>query len=259
MRLQLLSLSFLSSFLCSTTLLAGESDIQKIYQTNLYPVISILGGYANMHVRNIETYYGDDDNIYLYRNSGHDNDTGVGGIFLGLEYVFTSSFLMQLGVDYAYFGSTRIQGIHSVGIEPSTSTQYQYKYKFQPQQLLAATKLLTTVQDSFHPYLFAGLGVSFNRAYNYDASTHETCDINLTPLFKNNSDQRLSFTLGAGVDANLNQHFRFGLGYRFSDFGTISLGEGNVNFDGYTASVPFSLRAHDTYAHQFIAQLSYLI
>ena len=248
--------SILGSFFYVPMLFAGTMGANHNI-TSLRPIVSILGGYAGINSQVSSTFY-DSDNFFKYRTSSHAGDAGVGGVFLGVEYIRTPNLLIQLGADYTYFSSIKARGFNTVGVEPGTSTFYRIHYQFQGQQLLAATKILTTVRETLHPYVFAGIGASFNDMYHYRATTSETCCINLTPMFKNDSHSKFSYAAGIGIDYDLNQHARLGLGYRFSDFGHASLGHGATSVNHIKIPFPFKLGTHHNYANQAIVQLSYL-
>ena len=109
-----------------------------------------------------------------------------------------------------------------------------------------------------HPYASVGIGAAFNATNKYKTSTQESGSINLTPVFHDKSQAEFSYSLGLGIDTDISQKIRIGLGYRFSDFGKASLGSGQVVLNNYNYPVPFSLSTNRTYANQFIAQISYL-
>ncbi|HHF7368022.1 TPA: outer membrane protein [Legionella bozemanae] len=256
LRITIPSMAMICLYSSLTT--AGESGIQSISSSGLRPMAAILGGYANINAGSSATYLGTDDDVFTYHNSGGKN-SGFIGAFLGAEYQLPySGFFLQGGLEYNYFWPIYVSGTHTVGIEPDTSTLYTYQYRFETQQLLVSARLLGTVYERFHPYLAAGIGAAFNNTSNYSTATNETGSINLTPIFTDHSQTQFGYNLGAGIDTNINQHWRFGVGYRFSGFGNASLGRGEVVFDDYHAPVPFKVGASSTYANQFIAQLSYL-
>jgi opacity protein-like surface antigen len=88
--------------------------------------------------------------------------------------------------------------------------------------------------------------------------TPETGSINLTPELSSHSKTQFSYSLGLGVDAQVNTKIRVGLGYRYSNFGSSSLGNGTVVFNDYQSPVPFALGNSNVYANQLIARISYV-
>ena len=232
----------------------------------LHPVISLFGGVAgiNASTNKTQSFIETDDNVFAYYSGNNSQVKGFGGAFLGAEYQLPNQGLfLQGGIEYDYFGNSKVNGLNTVGIEPVTSTSYNYLWKVQAQQILAVAKLFATKQLTigtphlFFPYLSVGLGGAFNKGSGF-IWTQETGSVNVTPTFNNHSQTSFSYSLGLGVDTPINSNMRFGLGYRFSDFGAASLGNGFVKVNQYSAPVSFTLSTTHTYANQFIVQLSYL-
>ena len=252
----------LASFILGFSSHATAGDMGTITTTawhGLTPVVSLLGGVASIEAKHSQTYSGTDDELFGYKASGQSKTTGFIGGFLGVEHSLPySGFFVQAGIEYTYLGSVSVNGLNTVGIEPQTSTLYNYNYRLQTQQVLAVGKLLATTHDIFHPYLSVGLGGAFNDASEFSATTQETGSVNLTPTFDSNTRGDFSYSVGVGVDTNVNQHVRVGLGYQFSGFGKVSLSDGRIAFNNYTFPVSFVLTVPNAYANQFVAQISYL-
>ena len=244
--------------------IATAGDMGPIISSQgLHPVVALQGGYASMNAGgNTQRFTGTDSDVFTYNNSGGGKNTGFIGVFLGTEHAFPlisrPGFFMQTGVEYNYFGKIGVNGINTVGVEPHTSTTYHYNYNFQTQQVLGTVKLFATTYERFHPYGEVGLGAAFNHAGQYNTTTTETGSINLTPGFSNQSNTQFSYSLGLGVDTQVNTKIRVGLGYRYSNFGSSSLGNGTVTFNNYQSPVSFALGSSNTYANQLIARISYV-
>jgi len=237
----------------------GTPDTSK----KLHPMLTLQGGYAAIHANDrSQRFEGDDSNLFIYMPARASNNTGFIGLFLGGEYVLPQvskyPFLLQAGFEYNAFGKLNVKGINTVGVDPGSSTQYTYNYNVKTQQVLGGIKLLTTAYKRLHPYGEAGLGIAINRADTYQASTTETGSLNATPVFADRSTVRLSYILGVGLDANVNTHIRTGIGYRYSDLGTASLGNGSVSVGANQTPVPFAVKASNLYANQVIAHVSYI-
>lgn len=228
-----------------------------------HPVVALQGGYALINAGgNTQHFTATDDDVFTYNNSGRGQNTGFIGVFLGAEHalplISRPGFFMQTGVEYNYFGKVGVSGINTVGVEPQTSTTYHYNYNFQTEQVLGTLRLLATTYERFHPYGEVGLGAAFNHAGQYNASTTETGSINLTPGFSNQNQTQFSYSLGLGVDTQVNTKIRVGLGYRYSNFGSSSLGNGTVTFNNYQSPMPFALNSSNVYTNQLIARISYV-
>ena len=249
------------AFMGCSVATAGDMGPMTLTQV-IHPVFSLQGGYASINSGgNTQRFMGEAFNAFNYTNSGSGKITGFIGVFLGAEHVLPwvtrPGFFMQAGVEYNYFGKIGVNGINTVGVEPQTSTTYNYNYNVQTQQVLGTIKLFATTYERFHPYGEVGLGAAFNHAGQYNATTTETGSINLTPGFSNLNQTQFSYSLGLGVDTQVSTKIRVGLGYRYSNFGSTSLGNGIVTFNNLHAPVPFNISSN-TYANQLIARISYI-
>jgi opacity protein-like surface antigen len=250
--------------------IATAGDMGTVAPPALRPVVSLQGGYASIGGGKTQSFVGTDSDVFTYSNSGS-KDTGFIGVFLGGEYRLSSipvpRLFMQTGVEYNYFGNIGAQGINTVGIEPKTVTTYSYHYNFETQQVLATLRLLTTTYARFHPYGEVGIGAAFNHLGQYHATTTETGSINLTPIFDDGNTTQFSYVLGAGIDTDVSNNLRVGVGYRYSNFGSASLGKGTVilnseqppTFESYQAPVSFTLSKSNAYTNALIVHISYVI
>jgi len=243
---------------------AGGIDVDAITTPQRFrPVVSLQGGYAVINEdSNTRHFISTDAEEFTYTNSGSNKNTGFIGVFLGVEHILPwiadPNFFVQAGVEYNYFGSIDIKGINTAGIEPQTSTIYNYHYSFQTQQLLGTLKLFATAFERLHPYGEVGIGAAFNRAEDYRATTAETGGINLTPRFSDQNKTQFSYILGLGIDTQVYTNILVGIGYRYSHFGSSSLGNGTVTFHNYQSPVSFGLD-NPTYANQLIAHINLVI
>ncbi len=242
---------------------AGEMGSTDALQHTMNPIISLQGGYAGINASNHQArFVGSDSNLFIYTPSSSNGDAGFYGLFLGgersLKTVSNYPVILQLGLEYDGFEEVTINGVNAVGVDAGSSTQYRYSYNVRTQQGLGDIKLMTTVYERYHPYGEAGLGVAFNRASGYRTTTTETGSLNFTPDFVNQSTMKLSYILGLGLDAQLMNHIRAGLGYRYSYFGTASLGAGSVINGTSQISVPFKVTSSNLYANQLIARVTYI-
>jgi opacity protein-like surface antigen len=229
-----------------------------------HPVFTLQGGYDSINAGgNNQSFGGSDTDMFTYANSNKSKNTGFIGLFVGAEHSIPClsypGLSLRAGVEYNSFGNMSINGVNTVGIDPGTATNYYYQYDYQTQQVLGVVKLLATTYERFHVYGEVGLGAALNQLSHYNATTAQTGNINITPDFNNHSQTQFSYTLGLGVEADITQNVRVGVGYRYSNFGTPTFGNGMVNFGNYHAAVPFGLRNANSYTNQFIANISYVI
>lgn len=241
--------------------LAGYAEpIGEAVWAGYRPVLSLLGGVAGEDTTHSQTF---NDGLFVYHGLENGTSSFLGG-FLGVEHPFHyQSLFMQLGIEYNYFWDIPIYGLSSVG-EPETYTNYTYDYILQTQQALAVAKFFTSVElltipsHIFYPYVSVGLGVAFNHSSQYNTAPQGTECANLPPVFGNNMNVNLSYSVGLGVDTNITQHIRVGLGYQFSHFGRASLHSGEIVFNNYYFPTNFALNVPNVVANQFLAQVSYL-
>lgn len=254
------------SGVCMTSLAASVDSLNQQFK-NYRPVVTIFGGpsWINLHNRSM-SLAGTDDETFTYQTKNPGSANGYGGGFLGVEWTLPyHNFFIQLGVEYDKFGSTKLKGSSLAGIQDDTSTSYQYSYQIATQQAIAAVKLLgildipKVMSHQLYPYFSVALGAAFNKARSFTTSTAEdVCSANLTPTFANGSDTNFSYNIGLGVDTDIAPHFRLGIGYRYSNFGQISLGQGAVTVNQYRSSIDSSLHSSNVSENQFLAQLTFI-
>lgn len=224
-----------------------------------HPLVSVLAGISILQTQHSQSYIGTDDGVFTYRNRNHSETAGLAGIYVAMEKQLAQPHcLLQTGLELLHIGEATFRGFHLAGNEPETSTAYHYQYRLHAQQLLVVTKLLKTYRQIYHPYVSLGLGASFNHQSNFNALSYETGSINLTPTFSANTHTAFAYQLGLGVDTNLSEHVRMGIGYQFSNLGRATFKNGRVIFNNYSFPSPFNLAIDNNYSNQFIAQLTYL-
>ena len=210
-------------------------------------------------MNNDQTYFGADDSVFSYSGTKSNSSPFLIGLGMGAEkQLSNSNFRARAGLEYITIWPTQINGLHSVGDEPQTYTLYNTHYQMQTQQTLLTARVSKALQQDYHLYLMAGLGLSFNRLSQYRTSTVDSGSFNLTPSFANHTQSSFSYSLGAGIEREIEEHIRLGLGYRFSDLGKASFGLGQVMMNTYAAPVPFTLVSSHAYSNQLLVQLSYI-
>lgn len=241
---------------------ANASSFQTMISScGFHPVVALQGGYASINAGNSsERFPGTDTDIFTYTNSNSDKSADFIGAFLGAEYTLPWNLdpvlFMQMGVEYNYYSRLNVGGSTTAG-DPLTFTTYTYHYRLQTQQVLGTFKLFSTFYNRYHPYAEVGLGAAFNNARRYEVTTTETGSLNITPIFDSQSKSQFSYILGLGIDAQLDENIRLGLGYRYSNFGSAKLKNGRVIINDYQAPVSFALGSSNLYANQLIAHITY--
>jgi opacity protein-like surface antigen len=193
------------------------------------------------------------DQFYTYKASRQSQTSFLFDGFFGAEWVATTDWLFQAGLEYKQASPFHAKGVLTQGTASSLQNSYSYSYNVLSRQLLAEAKVLYTVKKQFHPYALLGVGVAFNRAYDYATAVPA---LTYTPRYTNNTTHSLSSVLGLGLDVDITQHVRAGLGYRFSDLGQrVTLGSAVLNPSGGKGALS---QAH-LYANEILAQLTWIV
>ena len=218
------------------------------------PVISVgEGGTLPFSVGRSQNFaavqqYGD---FFNYTNTSSTSISLLSDAFVGVELNVFPQWALQLGIDYNQPLSFTSNGNVTQGINVLTSQTYAYNYNVVVQQLMGQGKLLYTVANRYHPYLTGGLGVSFNKASGFSVNTS---NLVLSRSYEDNTRDSFTYMVGTGVDVDIIDHLRLGVGYRFTDFGVTDLGGASYA----NAPVTGTLTQSNLYANEFLAQLTWL-
>jgi opacity protein-like surface antigen len=170
--------------------------------------------------------------------------------FLGAEHSITSLLDMQIGLAVAMTSLTSVSGDIWEDADPNFNN-YTYAYKVAPLRTTLSAKWLLRVMDYFTPYIGAGVGMSFNRSYNYQITPKIFEEVS-SPLYTSNVSASFAYNVGLGLQKQLDSHVQIGFGYVFSDWGQSALGRA----PGQTINAPLSL-SH-LYMNQCVASFTYL-
>lgn len=130
-------------------------------------------------------------------------------------------FMGQLGLVVAVTGKTTLSGDIWEDADPNFNNS-TYQYNVNHVLLGLKGRLIANYGHCVEPYLSAGLGIGFNRAYGFSISPNISEEV-ASPLFRSNSTTTFSYTLGIGLQKALNNNFQVAIGYEFSDWGKSSL------------------------------------
>jgi opacity protein-like surface antigen len=112
-------------------------------------------------------------------------------------------------------------------------------------------KLLADHNSMIIPWLSASIGVGFNQAHHFN-NTPIISEAIASPNFSNNTMTAFTYTLGAGIQRNLNTHWQAGIGYEFSDWGKSQLGR------AYEQTLGSGLILNHLYTNGVLFNLTYL-
>lgn len=169
-----------------------------------------------------QTFYITPEIEKSYRAHKTTNTLGDFEVFLGGQHALSSTLLGQLGLAVGATTDATLSGIIWDDADPQFDN-HSYRYKVQHTHLAAKGKLLADMGYWVTPWVSASLGVGFNSASNY----HNTPLIDealMTPNFKSHTETAFTYTVGAGIQKALNEHWQVGAGYEFADWGKSQLG-----------------------------------
>jgi len=144
-----------------------------------------------------------------------------GELFLGMQRQINDKLQGQLGVAIAATNFTRVTGTIWDDADP-VFNNYTYNYKIRHNHLAIKGKLLADVGYMVTPWVSGSLGVGINRAdgFNNNPTIFEAVP---NANFAGNSETAFTYTIGAGVQKAIDEHFSVGAGYEFADWGKSQL------------------------------------
>ena len=173
--------------------------------------------------------------------------------FLGAQVGLFPDWLLETGLDYNQNSPFLARGGLVQGADVQSSDTYTYHYSIVTKQALIEGKLLYTFKQYFHPYLLLGLGAAFNKAFNY--ATDIPPFLTFTRMYSDHNNTSFSYAAGIGLDTDISDHLRLGIGYRFADLGKVELGNATIN----TTNVIGTLSQNHLYANEGLIQLTAVI
>lgn len=202
-----------------------------------------------------------DNTVFNYQPNNSSVSPSFAGGFVGAEYSCNEQWAWQFGVAFYQIESSPISGEETQA--PSTSIDavniWNYQYKTSSRQVLIENKLLLLSQVDYFPYFMIGVGGSFNRAYNFQATPQNSGEV-ATAIFEDHTSKTFTYTLGFGLDLDIFDHVRLGAGYRFAYLGKFDLGKGTINTGtgGNVFPLP-ALESKSVYNNEIVVQLMYLV
>lgn len=168
-----------------------------------------------------QTFYLAPNIIKTYAAKRPTNTLFDGEVFLGIQKELPKTLLGQIGLAVAAASNAKISG-NIWDDADSTFNNYSYSYQIQHTHIAVKGKLLVDRGYWFVPWGSASLGVGFNDAHRFE-NTPLISEAVTMPNFASNTETSFVYTLGAGVQKILNQHWQIGAGYEFSDWGQSQL------------------------------------
>lgn len=155
-------------------------------------------------------------------NANRTSHTLVGGeLFLGIQKSLKHQLAGQLGLAVTATDSANLSG--NIWDDADLKfNNYTYNYKIRHSHVALKGKLIADKGFVFNPWLSGSLGVGFNQARDF-SNTPKIFQAVVMPNFTNHTTTAFTYTVGAGVERNLNDHWRVGVGYEFTDWGKSGL------------------------------------
>jgi opacity protein-like surface antigen len=175
-------------------------------------------------------------------------------LFLGLQKplilpMIQQSLMSQLGISVGGAGNARLSGDIWEDADPAFNNS-NYQYKIQHTHVAVKAKLIGYVNHLFEPYISAGIGVGFNRTYDFTIKPSIMSEV-APPPFGSNTKTTFIYTLGMGLQKSFNPHLHAAIGYEFADWGKTQL----ASAAGQTLNQGLSL--NHLYANQLQLALFY--
>lgn len=143
-------------------------------------------------------------------------------VFLGGQRSLSPVLLGQLGLAVDTTTDATLSGIIWDDADPAFNN-FSYRYKIRHTHFAAKGKLLADMGYWVMPWVSASIGVGFNDASNFQ-STPLIEEAIQTPNFKSHTETAFTYTVAAGIQKALNEHWQVGIGYEFADWGKSQLG-----------------------------------
>lgn len=178
------------------------------------------------------------------------NALASGELFLGIQKLLGSQWLGQLGLAAATTGNAKLQGVIWDDADPEFNN-HSYQYKIRNSRIAVKGKLLLDKGYWLMPWVSASLGVGFNRAHDF-TNTPLIFEALPNPNFKNHTKTAFTYTLGAGVQKSISEHWQLGVGYEFADWGKSELGRAS----GQTLNE--GLKLNHLYTNGVVLNLTYV-
>lgn len=133
-------------------------------------------------------------------------------------------------------------------------TNYTYNLNISSNIFLGLFKLNIVQWGRVSPYLLAGMGGAFNRAYDYGENPIEGLTaVRVSPGYEGNTTGQFAYMAGAGLDFRLSQHFLLSGEYQYQNLGHVMSGSGAGTWTGQ------SLQLGVYHSNTLLLNLTYLI
>lgn len=209
----------------------------------------LSGGFGYSHVGDDQTIVSDGTTSYTYNADSDVQSQPFGGLGVGAEFVLPGGMLID--IDLAYYITEPYKAHGKITIDGVLPEFPAYSYNVIGRQVLVELKMLGDMGGTWHPYITIGAGESFNSAYDFDSNAAGT------PNYDSQLTRNFSYSGAIGIDVDLNSFTRFGIGYRYTNFGDVDTDNGQ--FTGVPDSNLEQLKISNFHTQAWLAQLTFLV
>lgn len=250
-KVNLCALLFLSAL--NQNIFAETLDQNKTFSYSITPLASIRVGMDSFRTNKSSSVLLAPSAIEsnLYVPSANWKTSFVGGAFLGFEMSMPRLCFLRWQTGAAYYSSdnVKIPGVVEVFSDPAL-TDLNYEYKIKNQRIVWENKGLINLTHGSYFYLLSGIGGAYNKAYDYH-ETQRSSQAAINKPFNSHSQWKFMYELGFGLETDVTQQIRLGLGYQYVNLNKIKL-------EPQTGQLTNQSIQYRYYANEFIANISYL-
>lgn len=242
----LLGVTFLCACTFSVMAAASKQWYLSVGAGMEYPHIN-----ANSRVNNGSGFPAPaNQDIYSYENNHHPFLSLAGGYRFMRDRFWLPS--LSLGLAYQYLPSNDLGGKIMQFSDPDF-LNYNFKLGVSASLLLATAKLNLLERCHFSPYVSVGAGGAYVRTGSYG----ETALPNVTPRtsagYAENTNTQFAYTLGAGLDYQINPQWILSGGYQYLSLGRLNTGSGAGTWTGQSLNLGYYR------SNELLVTLTYLL
>jgi opacity protein-like surface antigen len=238
-------LGFASAIVDTTT--SSLSKLSDLIKSSGVATLSVGPVWEN--AGKTQTFYLTPNIIKTYAANHASHALVDGEIFLGIQKALRKKLDGQIGLAVATTGNAYLSG-NIWDDADSTFNNYAYAYKIKHTHIALKGKLLSDMGYMAIPWINGSLGVGFNQTHSF-SNTPTLSEAIVMPNFAGNTTTAFTYTVGAGLQRKLDQHWQAGIGYEFADWGKSQLNRAS----GQTMNTGLSL--NHLYTNGFLLNLTY--
>ena len=209
--------------LISSSLWAGTMGAPAIVPVKDWTWVgSLVAGPVWARGDETQTFYLASETEKTYLSSKSSTALVVGEVFFGAQKGLSQKWLGQIGLALTATGDASFKG-YIWDDADVTFNNYSYDYKVRHSAIALKGRLLFDKHEWVLPWASASIGAGFNRTDKF-MNTPLIFEAIRNNNFTHHVTNTVTYTLGLGAQAVVNQHWQWGAGYEFADWGKSELG-----------------------------------